>query len=65
MLKNEKGISYVNWAIIILIALIFAALIIRVLVGENGLIQQKREEEARNKTEKNITIELTNETQYN
>ena len=65
MLKNEKGISYVNWVIIILIALIFAALIIRVLVGENGLIQQKREEEARNKTEKNITIELTNETQYN
>ena len=65
MLKNEKGISYVNWAIIILIALIFTTLIIRVLVSENELIQQKREEEARNKTEKNITIELTNETQYN
>ncbi|MBO5348698.1 MAG: hypothetical protein J6A89_02615 [Clostridia bacterium] len=65
MLKNEKGISYVNWVIIILVALIFAAIIIRVLVGENGLIQQKKDEEMRNKTERNITIQLINETRYN
>lgn len=65
MLKNEKGISYINWVIIILVGLIFAAIIIRVLVGENGLIQQKKDEEIRNKTERNITIELINETRYN
>ncbi len=65
MLKNEKGISYINWVIIILVVLIFAAIIIRVLVGETGLIQQKKDEEIRNKTERNITIELINETRYN
>lgn len=65
MLKNEKGISYINWVIIILVALIFAAIIIRVLVGENGLIQQRKDEEIRNKTERNITIELINQTRYN
>ncbi len=61
MLKNEKGISYVNWVIIILVALIFGAIIIRVLVGDNGLIQQKKDEKARNDTEKNITIQLMDE----
>ncbi len=65
MLKNEKGISYINWVIIILVVLIFATIIIRVLVGETGLIQQKKDEEVRNKTERNITIELINETRYN
>ena len=62
MLKNEKGISYINWVIIILVALIFGAITIRVLIGENGLIQQRKDEEARNKTEKNIMIELMDET---
>lgn len=62
MLKSEKGISYINWVIIILVALIFGAIIIRVLVGENGLIQQKKDEKARNETEKNIMIQLMDET---
>lgn len=62
MLKSEKGISYINWVIIILVALIFGAIIIRVLVGENGLIQQKKDEKARNETEKNIMIQLIDET---
>ncbi|MBP3503216.1 MAG: hypothetical protein J6K42_07090 [Clostridia bacterium] len=65
MLKNEKGISYINWVIIILVVLIFSAIIIRVIVGEDGLIQQKKDEEIRNKTERNIMIELINETRYN
>lgn len=60
MLKNEKGNVYVNWMVAIIVILIFLAIIIRVLVGENGLIQQKKEEKARNETENNITIELTN-----
>lgn len=62
MLKSEKGISYINWVIIILVALIFGAIIIRVLVGENGLIQQKKDEKAKNETEKNIMIQLMDET---
>ena len=65
MLKNEKGISYINWVIIILVVLIFATIIIRVLVGETGLIQQKKDEEVRNKTERTIKIELIKETRYN
>ena len=36
MFKSEKGDTYVNWVIIILVVLIFSAIIIRVLVGENG-----------------------------
>lgn len=65
MLKSEKGNTYVNWVIIILVVLIFLAVTIRVLVGENGLIQQRKDEKMRNKTEQNITIQLTNETNYN
>jgi K+-transporting ATPase A subunit len=65
ILKNDKGNSYVNWVIIILVVLLFSAIIIRVLVGENGLIQQKKDEEMRNKTEKNIMIELIDEIDNN
>lgn len=61
MHKNEKGIGYVNWIIIVIVALFFTALIIRVLVGENGLIQQKKEEAIRDQSENNIIIELTNQ----
>ncbi|MBP3707859.1 MAG: hypothetical protein J6J36_04535 [Clostridia bacterium] len=61
MFKSEKGIGYVNWIIIVIVSLFFAALIIRVLVGENGLIQQRKEEAIRNQSENNIIIELTNQ----
>lgn len=61
MLKNEKGNVYINWVVAILVVLIFAGIIIRVLVGENGVIQQKKEEAIRNKSENNIIIELTNQ----
>lgn len=61
MFKSEKGIGYVNWVIIIIVSLFFAALIIRVLVGENGLIQQRKEEKIRNQSENNIIIELTDQ----
>ena len=64
MLKNEKGNTYINWVIIILVALIFAAITIKVWVGENGLNQQRRDEKAMNQTEKNIVIEITDETKY-
>lgn len=60
MLKNEKGNTYINWVITIIVVLIFAGIIIRVLVGDTGLIQQKKEEAFRNNAEKNIVIELTN-----
>ena len=62
MFKSEKGDTYVNWVIIILVVLIFSAIIIRVLVGENGLINQRKEDKIRNETEDNIVIELTNGT---
>ena len=62
MLKNEKGITNIQWLITILVLLIFAAITVRILVGENGIIQQKKEELMRNKTENNIVIELTNST---
>lgn len=64
MFKSEKGDTYVNWVIIILVVLIFSAIIIRVLVGENGLINQRKEDKIRNETENNIVIELTNETKF-
>ena len=64
MLKSEKGNTYINWVIIILVALIFAAITIKVWVGENGLNQQRRDEKAMNQTEKNIVIEITDETKY-
>ena len=47
MFKSEKGDTYVNWVIIILVVLIFSAIIIRVLVGENGLINQRKEDKIR------------------
>lgn len=62
MFKSEKGDVYVNWTIAIIGILILAAITIRVLVGPNGLIRQKREEKVRNQTEKNIMIELIDET---
>ena len=62
MFKNEKGLTHIQWVITILVLLIFAAITVRILVGENGIIQQKKEEFMRNKTENNIVIELTNST---
>lgn len=64
MFKSEKGDTYINWVIIILAVLIFAAITIRVLVGENGLINQRKEDKIRNETENNIVIELTNGTKF-
>ena len=64
MFKSEKGDTYVKWVIIILVVLIFSAIIIRVLVGENGLINQRKEDKIRNETENNIVIELTNGTKF-
>ena len=64
MFKSEKGDTYVNWVIIILVVLIFSAIIIMVLVGENGLINQRKEDKIRNETENNIVIELTNGTKF-
>jgi len=64
MFKSEKGDTYINWVIIILVVLIFAAITIRVLVGENGLINQRKEDKIRNETEDNIVIELTNGTKF-
>ena len=64
MFKSEKGDTYVNWVIIILVVLIFSAITIRVLVGENGLINQSKEDNIRNVTENNIVIELTNGTKF-
>ena len=61
MLKSERGNYYINWVVTILVILIFAGIIIRVLVGDTGLIQQKKEESIRKNSEKNIVIELTNQ----
>lgn len=60
MLKKENGNTYINWVVIITVAIIFIGIIIRVLVGDSGLIQQKKEEKIRNQSENNIIIELTN-----
>lgn len=59
MFKSERGNTYINWVISILVLLILSAIVIRVLVGENGLIQQKKEEAMRKQSENNIIIELT------
>ena len=64
MFKSEKGDTYINWVIIILVVLIFVAITIRVLVGENGLINQRKEDKITNETEHNIVIELTNGTKF-
>ena len=50
MFKSEKGDTYINWVIIILVVLIFVAITIRVLVGENGLINQRKEDKIRNES---------------
>ncbi|MBQ3408424.1 MAG: hypothetical protein IJH12_04375 [Clostridia bacterium] len=60
MLRSERGITRVKLAITVIVALIFAAIIVRVLVGEDSIIQQKKEENARKQYENNIVIELTN-----
>lgn len=60
MLKKENGNTYINWVIIITVAIIFAGIIIRVLIGDSGLIQQMKEEKNRKQSENNIIIELTN-----
>ena len=60
MFKSERGNTYINWVITIIVVLIFAGIVIRVLVGDTGLIQQMKEESVRNESEKNIIIELTN-----
>lgn len=65
MFKSERGDVYVNWVVAIIVILILAAITIRVLVGENGLIQQRKEQQVRNKTEKNIMIELMDESNNN
>jgi len=65
MLKNERGDVYVNWVIAIIVLLILTAIVIRVLVGPNGMIRQMKEERIRNQTEKNIMIELIDETTNN
>lgn len=62
MFRSERGITRVRILLIFLVALIFAAITIRVLVGENGLIQQWKEERSKQKYENNIVIELTNST---
>jgi len=62
MLRSERGVTRVQWVITLIVVLIFAAMIVRVLLGENGLIQQKKEEKNRNQYENNIVIELTNST---
>lgn len=62
MFRSERGITRVRILVIFLIALILAAMVIRVMVGENGLIQQWKEERAKKQYENNIVIELTNST---
>lgn len=62
MFRSERGITRVRILVIFLIALILAAMVIRVMVGENGLIQQWKEERAKQQYENNIVIELTNST---
>ena len=62
MFRSERGITRVRILVIFLVALILAAMVIRVMVGENGLIQQWKEERAKKQYENNIVIELTNST---
>lgn len=62
MFKSERGDVYVNWVVAIIGLLILAAIVIRVLVGPNGMIRQWKEQKVRNQTEKNIMIELIDET---
>ena len=62
MFRSEKGITRVRIVVLILAILMIAAMTIRVMVGENGLIQQWKENRAKQQYENNIVIELTNST---
>ncbi len=62
MFRSEKGITRVRLVVLWLMIIIIAAMTIRVMVGENGLIQQWKEERNRKDSENNIVIELTNST---
>lgn len=62
MFRSERGITRVRIVVLVLAILIIAAMTIRVMVGENGLIQQWKEERAKKQYENNIVIELTNST---
>lgn len=62
MFRSEKGITRVRLVILWLAIIIITAMTIRVMVGENGLIQQWKEERNRKDSENNIVIELTNST---
>ena len=62
MFRSEKGMTRVRLVVLWLMIIIIAAMTIRVMVGENGLIQQWKEERNRKDSENNIVIELTNST---
>ncbi len=62
MFRSEKGMTRVRLVVLWLAIIIIAAMTIRVMVGENGLIQQWKEERNRKDSENNIVIELTNST---
>lgn len=59
MFRSEKGMARETMVIIVLVVLIFAAIIVRVLVGEDGLIQRFKEDRDKKENENNIVIELT------
>ena len=62
MFRSEKGMTRVRLVVLWLAIIIIAAMTIRVMVGENGLIQQWKEERNKKDSENNIVIELTNST---
>ncbi|HOZ54747.1 MAG TPA: hypothetical protein PK993_01695 [Clostridia bacterium] len=62
MLKNEKGISLINLILVIIISLIFLTIITTILSGENGLINQWKEESNNKNTQYVIK---TNDNQSN
>lgn len=61
MFRSERGNVYINWVVGIIAGLILLFLTLKVLLGPNGLIEQKKEEKIRNSTEKNIMIQLMDE----
>lgn len=61
MFRSERGNVYINWVVGIIVGLILLFLTLKVLLGPNGLIEQKKEEKIRNSTEKNIMIQLMDE----
>ena len=62
MFRSERGITRVRILLIFLAVLVISALVIRVMIGENGLIQQWKDERNKKQYENNIVIELTNAT---